>query len=182
VIPVLIFGLSFIPYWHTGSEGIVQNVFRYRSSTNEFFYRLFLPQLVQFMFGSQAIWFLALILFAFICRQKNTVEYLLFYTGVLVAGSPANINEYLAIPGAFVATHLNAFTILYSAVGTLHLLVDPNGFHLTALSRTIFIDLAVCLLCLGLAWATWPQFLAAGFKRLLEWGVREVKNQLGLKN
>jgi hypothetical protein len=181
LVPVLIFAVSFVPYWHTGSEGIMQNVFRYRSFTNEFFYRLFLPQLVQFMFGGLAIWFFLLILFAFICRRKNTVEFLLFYTGVLVAGSPANINEYLAIPGAFVATHLNVFTILYTAVGTLHLLVDPNGFHWTALSRTIFIDLAVCLLCLGVVWATWPQTLAARLKALLEWCVGEVKNQLGLK-
>lgn len=181
LIPVLIFALSFVPYWHAGSQGIIQNVFRYRSFTNEFFYRLFLPQLVQYMFGSPAIWFFLLVIFAFICRHKNAVEFLLFYTGVLVAASPANINEYLAIPGAFVATHLNAFNILYTAVGTLHLLVDPNGFHWTGLSRTNFIDLAICLLCLGLVWATWHQRIAAWLKGLLEWGVGEVKNQLGLK-
>jgi hypothetical protein len=180
-VPVFIFALSFAPYWHAGSQGIIQNVFLYRSLKNEFFYRMFLPQFVQFMFGSMAVWFFLLGLFAFICRQKNTIEFLLFYTGVLVAASPANINEYLAIPGAFVATHLNPFTILYTAVGTLHLFVDYNGFHLTRLSSTIFIDLAIYVFCLGLIWATWRSHIVAGFKRWLAWCAGEVKNQLGFK-
>ena len=100
---------------------------------------------------------------------------------MLVAASPANINEYLAIPGAFVATHLNPFTILYTAVGTLHLLVDVNGLHLTGLSRTIYIDIAIYLLCLGLIWVTWRLNLINWFKRSLEWFALEIKNQLGLK-
>ena len=80
LVPVFLFPLSFVPYWHQGSEGIIQNVFRYRSYTDEFFYRMFVPQAMQFMFGSQAVWFFLLVLFAFICRQKSTVEFLLFYT------------------------------------------------------------------------------------------------------
>lgn len=181
LIPVFIFALSFVPYWHAGSQGIVQNVFRYRSFTTEFFYRMFVPMFVQFMFNSQTVWFFLLAIFAFIYRQKNTVEFLLLYTCVLVAASPANINEYLAIPGPFVATHLNPFTILYTAVGTLHLLADVNGLHLTGLSRTICIDIAIYLLCLGLVWVTWRQNIMALLKRLLEWCISEVKNQLGLK-
>ena len=181
LIPLLIFALSFVPYWSTGSEGIIQNVFRYRSFTNEFFYRMFLPQFVQFMFGGLAVWLALLGLFAFICRKQSTVEFLLVYTAVLVAASPANINEYLAIPGAFVATHLNLFTILFTAVGTLHLLVDPNGLHLGGLGRTLYIDLAIYLLCLGAVWAIWRQPIVAGLKRLLAWGVGEIRNQLGRK-
>ena len=181
LIPVFIFALSFVPYWHAGSQGIIQNVFRYRSFTTEFFYRMFVPMFVQFMFNSQTVWFFLLAIFAFIYRQKNTVEFLLLYTCVLVAASPANINEYLAIPGPFVATHLNPFTILYTAVGTLHLLADVNGLHLTGLSRTICIDIAIYLLCLGLVWVTWRQNIMALLKRLLEWCISEVKNQLGLK-
>ena len=181
LVPIILFALSFVPFWHTGSQGIVQNVFHYRSFTNEFFYRMFLPRFVQFMFDSQTIWFFLLALFAFIYRQKNTLEYLLLYTCVLVAASPANINEYLAIPAAFVATHLNLFTILYTAVGTLHLLVDPNGLHLTALSPTVFIDLAIYLLCLGWVWVTWNQNIRVWLRQFLDWCVAEVKNQLGLK-
>jgi hypothetical protein len=179
--PIFIFALSFVPYWPGGSQGIIQNVFLYRSYTTEFFYRMFLPLFVQYMFNSKMVWFFLLVVFAFIYRQKNTIEFLLLYTCVLVAVSPANINEYLAIPGPFVATHLNPFTILYTAVGTFHLLVDFNGLHLTGLSRTICIDIAIYLLCLGLVWVTWRQNIMAGFKRLLEWCVLEVRNQLGCK-
>ncbi len=181
LVPIAVFALSFVPFWHTGSQGIMQNVFHYRSFTNEFFYRMFLPRFVQFMFDSQTIWFFVLALSAFIYRQKYTLEYLLLYTCVLVAASPANINEYLAIPGAFVATHLNLFTILYTAVGTLHLLVDPNGLHLTALSPTGFMDLAIYLLCLGWVWVTGRQNIRAWLRQFLDWSVAEVKNQLGLK-
>jgi hypothetical protein len=181
LIPVFIFALSFVPYWHAGSQGIIQNVFRYRSFTTEFFYRMFVPMFVQFMFNSQTVWFFLLVTFAFIYRQKNTIEFLLLYTCVLVAASPANINEYLAVPVPFVATHLNPFTILYTAAATLHLLVDVNGLHLTGLSQTICIDIAIYLLCLGLVWISWRQNIMALFKRLLEWCISETKNQLGLK-
>jgi hypothetical protein len=80
-----------------------------------------------------------------------------------------------------VATHLNPFTILYTAVGTLHLLVDVNGLHLTGLSQTICIDVAIYLLCLGLVWVTWRQNIMAWLKRLLERCILEVRNQLGRK-
>ena len=203
LIPLLMFALSFVPYWHGGSQGIIQNVFLYRSSTNEFFYRMFLPQFVQFMFGSQAVWFFLLVLFAFIYRRRNTVEFLLFYTCVLVAAAPANVNEYLAIPGAFVATHLNPLTILYTIVGTVHLLVTVNGpfgnsffcvkgfgaayvptadsLHLTSLFGFTLDDIAIYLLCLSLIWVTWHQNIAAWLKQFLEWCIAEVKNQLGLE-
>jgi hypothetical protein len=199
LIPVFVFALSFVPYWPEGKQGIIQNVFLYRSATNEYFYRLFVPMGVQFMFNSQMLWVLLLAIFAFIYRQKNTVESLLLYTCVLVATSPAIVNQYLAIPIPFVATHLNPFTILYTAIATVHLFIDVNGFHLASLTRTTGADLsaltggfplkadsltstgcadiAVYLLCLGLVWVTWRQNILT----LLERCVFEVKNQLGFK-
>jgi hypothetical protein len=181
LMPVSVFAVSFVPYWLGGSQGIVENVFYYRSWTDEFFYRMFLPQFVQFMFSSLAVWFFLLVLFAFIHRQKNTMEFLLFYVCVLVATSPADVNEYLAIPGVFVATHLNLFTVLYTAVGSWHLLVDVNGLHLTGLPGTALIDVSVYLLCMALVWTTWHQNILACLKQLLAWCVSEVKNQLGTK-
>jgi hypothetical protein len=181
LVPVSIFILSFIPYWSAGSQGIIQNVFLYRAVTNDFFYRMFLPQFVQYMSNSQTVWLFLLVLFAFIYRRKNAVESLLLYTCVLVAASPASLNEYLAIPMPFVATHLNPFTILYTAAGAWHLLVDVNGLHLASVPGTSFIDIAIGLLCLSLVWVTWRQTIVAWFKKLLEWCAAEVKNQLGLK-
>ena len=197
--PVFVFILSFVPYWHEGKQGIIQNVFLYRSLTNEYFYRLFVPMGVQFMFNSQMLWVLLLVIFAFIYRRKNTVESLLLYTCVLVATSPAIASQYLAIPIPFVVTHLNPFTILYVAIATLHLLIDVNDFHLASLIRKTGIDtsvltsgfpikdnsltstgcadIAIYTLCLGLVWVTWRQNIFT----LLEKCVFEVKNQLGFK-
>jgi hypothetical protein len=80
-----------------------------------------------------------------------------------------------------VATHLNLFTVLYTAVGSWHLLVDVNGLHLTGLPGTALIDVSVYLLCMALVWTTWRQNILAWLKQLLAWCVAEVKNQLGTK-
>jgi hypothetical protein len=178
LVPVLMFFLSFLPWWHGGSQGIIQNVFLYRSFTNEYFYNLFVPQFVQFMFGSQAEWFFLVALFAFVYRKKNTMEFLLFYTCVMVAFAPSSVNEYLAIPGAFVAAHLNLLTILYTVVGTCHMLVSVNGLHLSTHFGLSYIDIAIFLLCLGLIWTTWGQYIAIWSRKFLDWCISEVKNQI----
>jgi hypothetical protein len=177
LVPVAVFLLSFAPYWPGGKQAIIENVFQYRSFTTEFFYHMFLPQFVQFMFSSQAVWLFCLVLFAFIYRRKSTIESMFLYTCVLVATPPANINEYLAIPLCFVATHLNFFTVLYSVFGTLHLLVDYNGLQLTRISGTDFIDMAVDTLFVSLIWVTWRAEITAAAKRLLDWSAREIENQ-----
>jgi len=178
VIPISMFLLSFVPYWAGGSQGIIHNVFLYRSSMTEFFYHMYLPLFVQYMFSAKMVWFLCLAIFAFIYRPKSTLETMLLYTCVLVATSPASINEYLAIPLCFVATHLNVFTILYIVLGSLHELVDYNGLQLTRISGTNFIDLAIYTLFLALLWATWRQPIIAALKKAISWSVLEVENQL----
>ena len=178
LVPVAVFVLGFLPYLAEGRQGIINNVFLYRSVGNGYFYYLFMPLIVRFMFNSQVIWLLLLVIFAFVFRQKKTIESLLLYTAVLVAASPAIVNQYLAIPLPFVATHLNPLTILYVAVATTHLLVDYDGLHLTSLYFTKCSDIAVCVLCLALAWMLWGQ----GIKALLEKCIFEVKNQFGGQN
>jgi hypothetical protein len=173
LVPMLVFLAGFLPYWSGGHEGIVQNVFHYRSFNNEYFYRLFVPQGLQFIMSSQAVWFAMLAIFAFVYRGRKVVESLLFYTAVLVIASPAVINQYLAIPVAFTATNINVFTLLYTAVATLHLLVDPNGLHRPGLMATGCADIAVCCLFFGVIWTTWK----AQILGLLNVCIREVKNQ-----
>lgn len=176
--PLAVFALSFVPYWHEGKQGIIRNVFSYRSFTNDFFYNLFVPQVVQFILSDQTVWFLMLGTFAFICRQKRAVESLLFYTCVLVVASPAVANQYLAIPVPFIAVQLfNPFTILFTFFATLHLLVNVDGLHLVSLSLTGYADIAICFLCFGLVWSLWRQNLIALLQRI----VLEVKNQFDLK-
>jgi uncharacterized protein Usg len=174
LLPVGLFLLSFVPYWSGGRAGIIHNVFMYQSLNNEFFYNLFVPLSLQQMYSSRDIWYLLLIVFAFVWRRKNTFESLLLYTAVLVTASPAVANQYLAIPVPFVATHINIFTLLYTAFGTLHLLVDGNGLYITGITG-ICADIAISMLCLGLIWLIGRQVLMD----LLKWCISEVKNQFG---
>ena len=175
LVPTLVFALGFIPYWPGGRHGIIQNVFMYQSIGNGYFYHLFVPMIIQVMFNSQTIWFLLLVSLAFVFRQKKTVESLFLYACVLVAASPAIVNQYLAIPMPFIATHLNPLTILYAVVATMHLLVDYNGLHLTGLHFGKCADLAVCVLCLAFVWTVWRRNILAFLERF----IFEVKNQFG---
>lgn len=181
LIPVGIFFLSFVPYWPGGKEEIIQNVFLYRSLTTSFFYHMILPQFVQFMAGSQAIWFFCMVVFAFIYRQKTTLETMFLYLCIMVATAPANINEYLAIPLCFVVTNPNFLTILYTFFGSLHLLVDYNGLHLKNMGTTYCLDMAIYTLFLALVWVTWKQGITAAAKKILNWGALEVENQFEFK-
>lgn len=181
VIPVSIFLLSFAPFWPGGAQGIIQNVFLYRSHPTEFFYQMFLPLFLQYMFSAKMVWFFLLVIFAFIFRQKTTIESLLLYTCVLVATCPASTNEYLAIPLCFVATHLNVLTILYTFLGSVQELVDYNGLQLTRISSKNCIDLAVYTLFLALVWSAWRSQIVGAAKKTCAWVLLEIENQLGTK-
>lgn len=180
LIPISIFAAGFLPFWREGHAGIIQNVFLYRSSATDFFYDFFMPQSIQLTFNSLTIWFLFLGLFAFVYREKKSVESLLLYTCVLVATSTATANQYLAIPMAFVATHLNVWTILYTVIATFHLVMDHYGLHynLNFTHSPGNLDAAaVCILFLWLVWDIWRDSIL----RFLEKCIFEVKNQLNPK-
>lgn len=177
LIPVAIFLLSFAPYWPGGHHAIMQNIFLFRAYTTEYFYHMFVPLMGQYMFSGQTIWLFCLVIFAFLYRKKSPVETLLLYTCVMVAISPATLNEYLAIPLCFVATHLNVFTILYTGFGSLHELIDYNGLHLPIGSWKTCIDIVIYLLVLSLIWVTWRQQILAAAKVAIAWFLFEVKNQ-----
>ena len=182
LVPVAMFFLSFAPYWHgAGREAIIQNIFLFRAYNVQYFYHTFVPQVVQYMFTAQTIWLACLVLFAFLYREKKPLETLLLYTCVLVAVSPATLNEYLAIPLAFIATHLNVFTILYTAFGSLHELIDCNGLHLNLTAWKTCIDIAIDMLCLSLVWVTWRQKLIAAARAAIHWLSIEIKNQFRAK-
>jgi len=179
LVPVLVFLAGFTPYWREGQQGIIQNVFHYHSETNQYFYNMFVPRCLESIFSSRAVWFICLAVFAFIYRQKNTVEFLLAYTCVLVATSPAIMNQYLAIPIAFVAIRWNVLTALYTVLGTWVLLGPPNGPLMLGRLPVMPPNLPICALVFALVWFTWRQNLVAVFQILCRKCVAEIKNQLG---
>jgi hypothetical protein len=180
LVPVLIFLAGFAPYWPTGKQGIIHNVFHYHSETNEYFYNLFVPHFLQDVFSSRAIWFICIAIFAFIYRRANTVEYLLAYTCVLVAASPAIMNQYLVIPVAFLATRWSVLPALYTIVATWMLLGPPNGPLAVGYLPLMPPAIPVGTLCFTLAWITWRPNIITGFQFLRRKCVAEFKNQLGI--
>lgn len=179
-VPSAMFLAGFLPYWSAGHAGILQNVFEYRSAPgmagySRFFYNLFVPEILKFFAGPLDCWLFCLFLGAFICRTKNSLDSLLVYTGVLVAASPAILNEYLAIPAAFVSSAINPLSICYTLFAAAHIAVFANGPHLVKDYPGRFDDIAILFLILTLAWRLWRESLL----RLLQHCRDEIARQFG---
>ena len=181
LVPTLVFLLSFMPYWHEGQQGIIKNVFEYRSMTNNYFYNMFVPRGLQIIFTSSCFWLFCLGLFALVYRRKSAVDSLLAYTCVMVAASPAIASQYLAIPIAFVAVRWSALTALYTIFGTWSLAVHQNDLGLLGLLPWLSPDFAVCTLACALVWVTWQPQITAALRYLYEWWMAQIKNQLGIR-
>jgi len=180
--PALVFILSFVPYWPAGSQGIIQNVFLYKSYNNEYFYHLFIPGILQNGLTSVQVWIILLITFAVVLRRRNNFDSLLLYTCILVAASPAITNQYLAIVVPFSVANLNMFTLAYTLLGSVFLFFDYNGLFIyitPELANThltdIFYPLLVVTLCLGFIYSIWSRQLLDLLNRI--WV--EIKIQMG---
>jgi len=120
------------------------------------------------------IWLISLVAFAIIFRHKNVFETFLLYTCVVTTTSPAITNQYLAIPLIFISANINFLSILYTVIGTLHLLVDENGLHINLLpqiipaDKFIFYKILISLLFFELIWLTWQKQLSLFFKTLAQ--------------
>jgi len=120
------------------------------------------------------IWLISLVAFAIIFRHKNVFETFLLYTCVVTTTSPAITNQYLAIPLIFISANINILSILYTIIGTLHLLVDENGLHINLLpqiikaDKFIFYKILISLLFFELIWLTWQKQLMVLFKNIAQ--------------
>jgi hypothetical protein len=172
-VPTACFLFCFVPFWSEGRQGILNNVIFYNSNPTNIFYQYFVPKLAQCCIGSESLWFCLLILFAFLCRTRSAFESLLIYTGVLVAFSPATLNEYLVIPMALAAVFWSVPFGLYTVITTFHLCADMNGPHFIKLGS--YYNAAIVALCFALCWLMWKKQFLNLFQSI--W--REIKLQLG---
>lgn len=162
MVPVAIFLAGFLPYWSAQQIGIVEHVFRYQSADNGPLYRL-LPEVLHELGIARLLWFALLIGGAFVFRRFDGFESLLFYSGLMVAGSPALANQYLAIVMPLVAVMFNPWFAGYALLGAWHLLIDVNGLRLpppaalAAIDRELYYLGLVLLLWAGLARAFWSR-------------------------
>ncbi|GAK51951.1 hypothetical protein U14_03197 [Candidatus Moduliflexus flocculans] len=167
IIPVIIFLFAFLPYWHEGKVGILENVFYYQSYETQIFYTLFVPNILKFFITGKQIWFLGLILFAFVCRKKNLLDSLLCYTVFLFITSPSVANQYLAIAVPFTALHYkNICFFFYTLIGSCFLIIDPVGLHYFAdwvlpffkIPWVTYLAIMISLLTIGVSWELFSSY------------------------
>ena len=102
-IPPILFLLSFVPYWQEGSQGIIQNVFMYRSFKN--FPLLGLGLAKQFGLNIDINTDILLVIFAvlmsvsaWIFRKERITNLFMLYTMSVVAFSSGASGQQLVIP------------------------------------------------------------------------------------
>lgn len=163
VAPPIIFIASFLPYWAIGHEGIVQNVFLYKSHNDAPFVNFFFPQLVNYI-NPQVLFFAILSAGALLFQKQPPLRSLLTYSAMLVIFSSAFANQYLVIVAPFIAVFPNLAFIAYTATATWFLLINDSGLNITTIQHytpaIINYRLLIALLFLGFCWFTYKTTLA----------------------
>ena len=183
IVPAAIFLASFIPYWKSGSQGIIDNVFLYRSFHNAPFWFGLMPPLLSSRVPSILGFLAALVIAGLLFRRLPAFESALLYTAVLVVFSPAMANQYLALAMPYVAWFLNPFGIAYAVGATLLLSVSADGLAITDSVRLGWIltqGYAIVLtpLFLSLLWIFFHRQMATIVVRGSRWFGREIRGLL----
>lgn len=165
-LPYALFLLLFVPFWQDGSDGIMKNVFLYRSYNNAPFWHVFTPEFLYTSVPPVLLFFSSLLILGFYWRKETVLNSLNYYLITVVIFSSAVANQYLVIPTPAIATQWNWGYGLYSAFSTIFLSVDWAGLHLGTLQRALSWQgkngylIAIPLLFLGLVIHMFRQRLA----------------------
>ena len=143
-VPPALFLASFLPYLGGGgARGILDDVFLYKARFEIPLLGSWLPAIVVedlplLVSVLSTLAFLgALVAGAWIFERERPTRALLLYTALLVAFAPGAANQYLALVVPFVVVYRNPFTVLFTVVASLHLLIDRYGLHLAALGHWV---------------------------------------------
>lgn len=166
LVPWLVFSLSFAPFWQVGQEGIIANVFLYRSANNAPLLHL-LPDSVGTLMNPTVVFLGAMLLCGVRLRRCSALDTLLVYTIAIVVFSPAIVNQYLAVPSVGIAGFPSAVYAAYVMLGTWWLAGSEAGLNLAAVghhplslamlgdpgpSSAGQYDVLMLVLAVGLAW------------------------------
>ena len=184
MVPLGIFGLSFIPFLGDGgAAGIVENVFKYASMDNAPFWRGIAPALLIDHIPKMVLFLGALLLCGLAWRDLPPLECAVRYIVAVVVFSPAIANQYLAIPLAAIAVHGNGLYFAYVIGGAVGLVFSADGLHWppALVAGTPYREL-VLLLFLGFLRHVLPQVWVAGAAArasdALEWLRSEIAGQI----
>lgn len=129
-LPPTLFLLSFLPYWSVGHDGIINNVFLYRSKQ----YAPLLKGIYQFFGVSENYYFygfvLILCLMGWLFRKNDIQKNVMLYMICLVALSTSMTNQYLIIALPAVCVLSKHFKYWYSFYLGAFLCLHCDGFNM----------------------------------------------------
>jgi hypothetical protein len=128
-IPVGVFLFSLWPYWAVGHEGIITNIFLYRSQNNAPIWNAVFGHVLGLVMTPMQLFIGALLAAGYFTRRWATMDSLLVYTLVLVGFSSAATNQYLAIVVPAIAVFTNVSFQLYTLVAGVALIGNNNGLE-----------------------------------------------------
>lgn len=154
-VPPLLFLMSFVPYLPEGLNGIVRNVFMYRSANNFPLFAvgllnsngIFLPYqrtLCLALFG------LLMITGAYVFRREKIFNLFMLYLIAQVCFSSGVMSYYFAIPAAALIILFREWSLIYFAVGVISRLsvssLIASGMNGLYARVGMFIPMSWCLL------------------------------------
>lgn len=203
LLPLAVFGASFLWYWEENKQGIISNVFAYASYNNfplyqVFYYDLFF-ELHKWKRSLMKYLFMAIVvLMGFLIRKRSFLDTFLFYTACFVCFSSAIANQYLVIPVLFLAFNFYSSAWVYILIGGIGLqFLDLDGMHFLSqiypfsnFSGKNWYKLMAFFLFINILSALHKKDLMKGFltksfehlKRLLEEGWNEILIFIHFKN
>lgn len=133
-VPPIAFLVSFLPFAFQSPEalnGIIRNVFLYKSMNNSPLLSI-IYQFIGFPMDYGIIVFgLLMVLTAFICRNLDYEKQIFVYLIALVTFSSAIANQYLVIPmAAIIVLETGVIKYIYMLVASIYLALDINGLAL----------------------------------------------------
>ncbi len=158
-VPIGIFLASFLPYMRDGFQGIVDNVFLYRSFDNAPFWHAVVPDALKRFIDPSVLFLTALVVGGWVARKWPLAITLPWYGILLVLFSPAVSEQYFVIVLPFIALFPNIFFVAFTVVSTVFLIVTVSGGEMYAAPlgmrldrQTLGFGLQTQLLLSGFLW------------------------------
>ena len=152
-VPPMIFLISFIPFAlasREAFEGIIKNVFMYRSFNNAPILQLFYNLIGFPLWPRIIVYGVLMAALAWIVRGYRYEQILLIYFIAMVAFSSAIANQYLVIPMvALCVFNVWKWDWIYMGATSAYLLIDYNGFNIISIIEAQLPGSILYKLCAG---------------------------------
>ena len=150
LIPYLFFLIGFLWYLPEGSQGILENVFLYKSFNNAPFWSMFFPNLFFNITSKMLLFILVLVFLGLYWRTRKPLDSLHLYLIALVVFSSSVTNQYLSIPVPSMSVLWNWGYGLYTLVASTYLSLHFDGLHLIKVEIKYGYEIVIFALGLGL--------------------------------